>query len=484
MRRRSFLALTGLAGFALTGGTLTGCGGAEGNAGALAFRTPLRIPPLLDPAPGGDGVRRFPLRLRRGVSEFLPGKPTTTWGVNGDYLGPTLRARRGDRVAMAVTNDVGEPTTLHWHGMRLPARVDGGPHQTIQPGTTWHPEWTVDQPAATTWYHPHPHGATSQHVYRGLAGVFIVDDDQDVALPKTYGTDDVPLVVQDKKIAGDGRLDEDFGGTFGLLGDQVLVNGTYDPHFRVTTTRVRFRVLNASNAHVFHLGFADGRTFHVVASDAGLLARPVPLDRLRISPGERFEIVVEFTPGEQVVLKGFSGDDEIDRGDYDILRLDAAERLAPSPELPDALSALAPPAVGTTVRRFRLNGTNINGLDMDMTRIDEVVPAGAHEIWELDNTTFAHNFHIHEAVFRVLDVDGREPPEHLRGPKDTVFSPGKTTTRIAVEFGRHVDPETPYMYHCHILRHEDRGMMGQFVIVAPGTEHSTPRRLHPTGHPH
>ncbi|MCP2164929.1 multicopper oxidase family protein [Goodfellowiella coeruleoviolacea] len=478
MRRRNFLALTGL----FAGLALTGCGGADGNTGTLGFRNALRIPPLLDPAAGADGVRRFDLRLRQGRSEFLPGKSTPTWGVNGDYLGPTLRARRGDRVAMAVTNEVGEPTTLHWHGMRLPARMDGGPHQTIQPGGTWSPEWTVDQPAATTWYHPHPHGTTSQHVYRGLAGLFLLDDDHEVALPKTYGTDDIPLVIQDKKFTEDGRLDEDFGGTYGLLGDQLLVNGTYDPHFQVTTTRVRFRVLNGSNAHVYHLGFADNRVFHVVASDAGLLARPAPVDRLRISPGERFEIVVGFAPGEQVLLKGFSGDEEIDRGDYDILRLVAAAQLAPSAELPQVLTPLAPPAVGATVRRFRLGGTNINGREMDMARIDEVIPAGAHEVWEVDNITFAHNFHIHDAVFRVLDVDGEEPPEHLRGPKDTVFSPGKTLTRLAVEFGNHVDPAMPYMYHCHILRHEDRGMMGQFVIVEPGTENSTPRELHSAGH--
>lgn len=472
--------MTGL----LAAAALTGCGGAEGNAGTLAFRNPLRVPPLLDPAPGPDGVRRFALELRRGRTEFLPGKPAATWGVNGDYLGPTLRARRGDRVAVAVTNTLGEPTTLHWHGMRLPAKMDGGPHQTIQPGATWRPEWTVEQPAATTWYHPHPHGLTARHVYRGLAGMFLLDDDHDTALPRTYGVDDVPLIIQDKKIAADGSLDEDFGGTFGMLGDQVLVNGTYDPHLRVTTTRVRFRVLNASNAHVFHLGFADDRAYHVVATDAGLVDRPVPVRRIRVSPGERFEIVVGFRPGERVVLKGFGGDDEIDSGDYDILELRAATRLTPSAGLPGTLTDLAPPAAGGRVRTFRLGGSNVNHQNMDMTRVDEVVPAGAHEVWELDNVTFDHNFHIHEARFRVLDVDGRPPEEYQRGPKDTVFVPGHALVRVAVEFGRYVDPATPYMYHCHILRHEDNGMMGQYVIVEPGTEDSVPRSAPTTGHGH
>ncbi|WP_128380614.1 multicopper oxidase family protein [Streptomyces cavernae] len=482
MRRRGFLTLTGLAGLALTG-----CGGAEGNEGnegTLGFRTPLRIPPLLDPAPGRDGVKRYALRLREGRTELLPGKPARTWGINGTYLGPTLRARRGDRVAMAVTNTLGEASTLHWHGMRLRAAMDGGPHQMIRSGGTWTPEWTVAQPAATTWYHPHPHGKTALHVYRGLAGMFVLDDDESVTLPDTYGKDDVPLIIQDKKFEKNGELDESLGGQFGLLGDDILVNGTYDPFFRVTTTRVRFRVLNGSNARVYNLGFGDDRTFHVVGSDAGLLARPVAVRRVRISPGERFEIVVGFTPREQVVLKGFDGDSEIESGDYDLLNLVAAPRLSPSAPLPGTLVDLNPPHRVGKVRRFRLGGSSINGQDMDMARIDEVVAAGAREIWELDNFTFSHSFHIHEVVYRVLDIDGKRPPEHLRGPKDTVFVPGKTKVRLAVEFGRHTDPTTPYMYHCHILKHEDRGMMGQFVIVPRGTEDSTPRRLALTGHDH
>ncbi|MFD2765806.1 multicopper oxidase family protein [Micromonospora eburnea] len=479
MRRRSLFTLAGLAGLALAG-----CEGVAGNAGSVSFTTPLRIPPVLDPTPDADGVKRYRLRLRQGHSELLPGKSARTWGINGDYLGPTLRARRGDRVAMAVHNTLDEDSTLHWHGMRLPAVMDGGPHQMIRSGATWVPQWTVDQPAATTWYHPHPHGRTAPHVYRGLAGMFLVDDDAAVALPHAYGIDDIPVIIQDKKFTDNGELDEDFGGTYGLLGNQILINGTYGPVFSVTTTRVRFRLLNGSNAHVYTIGFADNRTFHVVASDGGLLGRPAPVRRLRISPGERFEIVAEFAPGEKVLLKSFAGDSDIESGDYDLLKLVTAGKLSPSPALPETLADVAGPVTGAKVRTFRLGGSQINGRKMDIARIDEVVPAGAHEIWVIDNITFAHSFHIHEVAFRVLDIDGRNPPEHLRGPKDTVFVPGKTKVRLAVEFGRHIDPMTPYMYHCHILKHEDRGMMGQFVLVKPGTEDHTPRRLPTTGHSH
>ncbi|MQA96981.1 MAG: multicopper oxidase domain-containing protein [Streptosporangiales bacterium] len=338
MRRRRFLTATALTGFAAgLGTTLTGCdgggfGGGNGNAGRLGFTNRLKIPPQLRPRRDGDGVRRFELGLRPGRREFRPGEVTETWGINAAFLGPTLRASRGDRVAMRVANRLPETSTLHWHGMRLPARMDGGPHQPIEPGTTWSPSWTIDQPAGTLWYHPHPHGETARHVYKGLAGMFILDDPESrgLALPDTYGVDDVPLIVADRLFGeGDGRGRDIAeravaGSTFGLLGDDILVNGTYDPYFAVTTERVRLRVLNAANARMFHLGFSDDRTFQVIATDSGLLPEPVEADRVRLSPGERVEIVVGFAPGERVVLTSASGDEGIDEEDFDLIRFTAA----------------------------------------------------------------------------------------------------------------------------------------------------------------
>lgn len=166
--------------------------------------------------------------------------------MNGPYLGPTLRASRGDRGAVAVSNQLPETTTLHWHGMHLPAEMDGGPHQEIGPGQLWQPYWTIDQPAATRWYHPRLHRATARHVYRGVAGLFLIDDPatDSLPLPSEYGVDDVPLVLQDKKIKGDGTLDTsnmEFAGinVTGLLGDKILVNGTYDPYFELAAAEPR-----------------------------------------------------------------------------------------------------------------------------------------------------------------------------------------------------------------------------------------------------
>jgi FtsP/CotA-like multicopper oxidase with cupredoxin domain len=144
------------------------------NVGQLSFTNQLKIPPLLQPRQDGAGRKVFNLRLQQGTSKLLAGQPTQTWGVNGAYLGPTIRATRGDQVVMQVTNSLPEPTTIHWHGMHLPAAADGGPHQPIQPGSTWTPTWRINQSAATLWYHPHPHGATEDHVYRGLAGLFLI----------------------------------------------------------------------------------------------------------------------------------------------------------------------------------------------------------------------------------------------------------------------------------------------------------------------
>lgn len=483
-------ALTALAGLAACDSSSS----TPDNSGTLAFTNRLRIPPLAEPSVAADGTKRFALTLQSGLqTAFLPGKTTATWGVNGAYLGPTLRAARGDKVSVSVVNKLAEPSTLHWHGMHLPAAMDGGPHQAIAPGATWTPHWTVNQDAATAWYHPHPHGKTALHVYRGIAGLFLIDDDGNLPLPSRYGVDDIPLIVQDKSFTDDGQLVEDerkahpvWGPTFGLLGDHILVNGTHDPFVDVTTTLVRFRILNASNARTYNFEFSDRRGFQVIAGDAGLLPAPATVTKMTLSPGERAEIVAEFAGGEQVILRSAPGDQQLDAGNFDILRIHAAAQLTTSPSLPTRLSTspTIEPRSGATVRRFTLSGSSvINGKTMDMSRIDEVVPAGALEIWEVDNIVYAHNFHIHEVAFRILDIGGRTPPPYQQGPKDTVFIPGHTKVRLAVQFGQYVDPASPYMYHCHVLFHEDKGMMGQFVIVTPGTEAQTPRAV-PAGHHH
>ncbi|MBP2193440.1 multicopper oxidase family protein [Nocardia goodfellowii] len=466
-------------------------GAAVSTVGTTDFRHRLAIPPLAEGTPGTGGKRVFDLEMRSGQKEFRPGQVTETWGFNGDHLGPTLRARRGERVEIRVRNQLPEDSTVHWHGMHVPATMDGGPHQMVRAGGSWTPEWTVDQPAATLWYHPHPHGRTEQHVRRGLAGMFLLDDEnsRSLSLPSDYGVDDLPVIVQDVTFSGSGfDNSHKIFRNAGFLGERILVNGTLTPYQEVGDELVRLRLLNASTARTYNFAFGDNRTFALIGTDGGLVEHPITLDRLQLSPGERGEIVVRMRAGERTVLRSnaleagldfwnqrFSGGD--DR--FDILELRAAATLRPSPDLSATLAAPATPDGSDAVleRQFDLKLAGINDIPMAMDRIDLTVPRGSTEIWAVRNPEgMPHNFHVHGVQFRVLSVNGAPPPAQLSGAKDTVFVAPNSTVRLALRFDGPADPQTPYMYHCHLLWHEDQGMMGQFVVVEPGQSAGTPHR--------
>ncbi|MDD9205517.1 multicopper oxidase domain-containing protein, partial [Georgenia sp. 10Sc9-8] len=397
------------------------------------FDQALPIPPLAPSRIDEDGTRVFELTAQEGTTTFLPGVETSTWGFNGSHLGPTLRAERGEQVAVEVTNELDEPTSVHWHGMHLPPEMDGGPHQEVPAGGTWRPTWEIDQAGATLWYHPHPHGKTEEHVYRGLAGMFIIDDDETTAagLPSAYGVDDIPVIVQDKEFTEDGQLTLYPSGPSGILGSTVMANGVIGAVQEVTTEHVRLRVLNGSTLRTLGFELSDGRSFQMVASDGGLLRTPFETDHVRLSPGERAEIVVAMEPGTEVMLRSVEpylgeipdpgavgGEDS-----FDVLLLRAADELAPSPELPTTLTDFGlDEADATVTRRFDLDGYTINGASMDMNRIDEVMDLGATEIWEVVNLNpFPHNFHIHDVQFEILSIDGEAPPPDLAGRKDTFY---------------------------------------------------------------
>ncbi|MEJ2867721.1 multicopper oxidase domain-containing protein [Actinomycetospora sp. OC33-EN08] len=467
MDRRSFLGLTAAVGAA----AVVGCSTRTPAPPPIAPR-PLVVPPLARAATDRSGRRVLDLVAGAGTSSFLAGRATPTWGYGGlPFGGPTLRATRGDRVVVRVRNDLPETTTTHWHGMTLPATADGGPHQPIAPGETWTPEWTVEQPAATLWYHPHPHGSTERHVHRGLAGLFLVDDPEPTGLPDRYGVDDVPVVVTDRTFAPDGSFDEAGRTAHGLVGSTVLVNGAVRPYLAASSTRLRLRLLNASPARCYRVARSDGAPLVLVGTDQGLLPAPRDAADVLLTPGERAEVVVDLVPGARVWLRSLpqdlgavSGTERSlgARDTLDLLELRAPADAAPPPPLPTTLPhdpALVLPA-GATTRVLELGDDRINGREMDMRRVDEVVPAGAVELWELRNThTRPHNLHVHDARGQVLGTHAW---------KDTVYVPPRSTVRVVFRFGRHADPVTPFMYHCHLLAHEDQGMMGQFVVVDPG----------------
>lgn len=469
----------------LSGAVLAAC--APTPRGYSGERRPLPVPPL---AEGEliDGRRTFRLDAGEINARILPDEDTPAWGFNGNHLGPTLLLPRGEEVQMEVHNGLGEMTTIHWHGMKLPAEMDGGPHQPIEPGETWTPTWTVDQPAATLWYHPHPHGLTGLHAYRGLAGLLYITDPESTALkiPQDYGVDDIPVVLMDHNFNEDGSLNEIEDPVLGLRGEVPTVNGITNATFTASTPRLRLRLLDASTMRFFNLRFSDGRPFQVIAADSGLLPEPVEVENIYLSPGERAEILVDLDVGEEVMLEAAEFPENLEvpedefsldfgLGDhFELLQLRGPAESSPAPA---ALPATLIPAVdldteGAVEREFRLNTFEINGETMDMTRVDLIIDHDRPEIWTVsnENSDWIHNFHIHNAFFHVLSVEGTQAPIWTQGPKDTVALPPGASVRLAVSFGPYPDPGWAYMYHCHMLFHEDQGMMGQFVMLEPGQE--------------
>jgi blue copper oxidase len=457
--------------------------------------TDLPIPLLVDAAKQGKAVH---LKAMSGRHAFIEGKLTGTYGYSAPVLGPVMRVRRGDEVQVTVENALNTVTTVHWHGLLAPGYNAGGPQQLIQPGENWRPVLKINQPAATLWFHPHPHHDTARQIYMGLTGIMIIDDGSDAQLdlPRTYGVDDLPIILQDRSIDSDGSIGYNINDlnaldiAYGARGDTIVVNGAIAPTAKVPAGLVRLRLLNAANAQNFDLRFKDGRTFHVIASDGGFLPAPVPVTRLMISPAERFEILVDFSDGKTVALE--TGPDK-EMGEFGRVAPDgstdyvAVIQFKPTSKtplvrrMPNRLLGPAPAAVASAVRRrqFVLDSglcasrtqasahtgmpalIGINGRAFDPGRIDVETKLGTTEIWEITSIGMAHPFHVHGAVFRILSIEGVPPPAHLVGWKDTVLVEDKAD--LLVTFNQSATREHPFMYHCHILEHEDAGLMGQYV---------------------
>lgn len=450
---------------------------------ALAATGSPFVQPRLNEGRIEDGRRVFDLTAAPGVHEFRPGIATDTIGINTTFLGPLLAARAGDRLRMNVTNGIGEPMTLHWHGLHLPAAADGGPHQEIAPGAVWSPEFELVQKAGTFWFHGHQHEKTGAHVWAGMAGVLRVTDDEEaaLALPRTYGEDDFTLVLQDRRFDANGQMPYAMNmhdRMAGMQGDVMLVNGQTSPVLAVDAPLIRLRILNGANGTFYGLHFADNRTFHQIASDGGLLTAPVPMQGTILSPGERGEYLVDVSDGAAAMLRAETFGAEVammgTTGTPDVMEI-RPRSARPAPTLPARLADVPPPPDATGEdRRFDLAMTGmgmmgdftINGRRFDHSRIDFTVPLGATETWTWTNTTpMLHPMHIHDVQFRILSRNGQPPAPQETGLKDTVLIRPQETVALRLSFADYADPIHPYMYHCHILEHEDAGMMGQFTVV-------------------
>lgn len=466
---------------------------------SLAFakaQNPLFIPPTMS---GTD----FQLNVQSGTETFFNGWNTPTYGVNQDFLAPTLIFNKGDSVSLHVHNGINTTTTMHWHGFHVPAKYDGGPHQIIAQGETWNATFKVLNDASTYWYHPHGAGKTDLQVSKGLAGLIIVRDSNEATheLPRTYGEDDFPLIVQSKafdvlyQIAIATELDT-----------VMMVNGTINPYLEAPAQVIRFRILNASSLRNYNFGFSNNLEFYQIGTDGGLLNEPVPLTRVRLAPGERAEILVDLgtMQGQTLNLQNFGnelpvgiygspevGNEMVSIPEYDLNPLNGAEftilqinvtgpTANPITTIPSTLNNISPlnETDASVIRTFTLAPQDtvpvsemvegpftINGVQFSMDSINEVVYKNTTEIWKIDNQTLiAHPFHIHDVQFFILDENGALPPPNEQGQKDVVLVMPMETVKVIMKFGDYTDNSIPYMYHCHMLHHEDDGMMGSFIV--------------------
>lgn len=505
MNRREFLKVAGSS--TIGAGAffaVNGLGAAVGLNESVAQNAMKQLPllPMSDFVAGIDA--RIPMILKTSSHDFGNGGVSQTFGINNDYLGPLIRVKQGQTLPFDVTNDINDVSTLHWHGLHIPGDVDGGPHQEISIGETWSPDLPIVQQASMNWFHSHTHGKTSQQTYSGLAGVMLIEDDASLAadLPKTYGVDDFTLVLQDKMFNGEGEMSYMLTGDVfeeGFIGDTMVVNGSIAPVAQsVPKGLVRLRILNACNARFLTLSLANGPV-NVIASDGGFLASTVQVENIVMSPGERYEILVDMTRiTNNSLLVELEGGGE---GMFGFITglfgavatktvllslIQNAER-GFSGSIPDKLANMdvPDPSKANITRSFELNmngGTDfaalalawgnicgdgamgINGQPMNMERIDHKVRIGDTEIWRITVDEDVHPFHIHGCSFRILNQQGAKPPAYAQGWKDMVHVEDGWS-EVLVKFDYKAPENAPYMYHCHILEHEDCGMMGQFTVT-------------------
>ena len=409
---------------------------------------------------------------------LVPGTTTEVYASNGRIPGPTLEVREGDRVVVRFKNNLPEATTVHWHGLHLPFTADGSPFHPVAPGEEYEYSFTVRPGAAGTyWYHPHPDHRTGSQVAKGLYGAVIVRAADD---PLPASITERLIVLSDNRFLPDGSLDlpdphspqgrVDFEN--GREGNVLLVNGEVLPTLSIRSGEVqRWRVINTSAGRYYRLAL-PGHTLLHVGNDGGLFEHPVEINEILVASAERVELLVRGTgaPGSRAVLQALPYDRYIPQTrpkDWsqprELLTLlyTGDPPLTPI-QLPEVLRSIPAldPAEASANRVIVLTQGMINGKLMDMSRVDVSASLGATEIWQVENLVgLDHPFHLHGFQFQVLDRDG--VPEPFRSWKDVVNVPKHQTVRFLVRYDNYPGK---WMFHCHILDHEDHGMMGVLEV--------------------
>lgn len=490
--RRNFISLSGkgVAALTLGGGLVTALSSCkdhimnpEGMPVIVAegpFTRLLPIPPVI----GSQGA----LTAQYTNHEIVAGHATRVLGYQADsILGPTIDLPAGSTLDMVFQNKLSDRSNIHWHGLTTPANMDGHPEDVIQPGGSFNYNFVVDQRSAMYWYHPHPGHITARQAYMGLAGAFIVRDATESMLGLPSGEFEVPLIIQDKRLLADYSLDyspQMHEVMTGYMGASVLVNGVHSPLANVESRSYRFRILNGSNARIYNLGLSNGAPITVIGSDGGLLEAPQSADTLLIGPGERADVIVDFSGyavGTELhlVSRQFAGGVAQGVQEFKVMKIVVTQASTDSYTVPGSLSAIVPLAEASAVatRTFSISNDDVghggmmNGMHRinnkiyDKDRIDEVVQAGTTEVWVFDNSkgTEPHPMHVHSLQFQVLDRTGGRGfvTATEKGWKDTVLVMPREKVRVIMTFPRH---KGNFILHCHNLEHEDDGMMLQYRV--------------------
>jgi FtsP/CotA-like multicopper oxidase with cupredoxin domain len=473
------------------------------------------------------------LRAAPGTASVVPGKATRVWTysgrvikgpptalqpIAGSYLGPILRFQTGQRVRIHLRNELPEDTIIHWHGLDVPAQMDGHPHGAIASGNSCVYEFTVVNRAGTYWYHPHPHERVGPQVNLGLAGVILVSDAAESALKLPSGDEEIVCVIQDRQFDASNQFVYVGGMPMdrmsGFLGDRILVNGRPSARMIVATRAYRLRLMNGSNSRVYKLAWSDDTPMLVIGTDGGFLERPVMRNYVTLAPAERIDMLLDLSQrqvGSRLVLRslafpsrlfemamgtgmgrgrgrGMAGNRTLPQGaPFDVLAIDVARRERSAFVLPSSLSTYdaawqAPAPVENRVVRldFQKMQFLLNGRRFDMADVapDETVRAGSTHVWEFDNSgpammnmRLGHPMHLHGRQFRIFSR--RVEQARLRdwqqlsggfvdeGWKDTVLVMPGERVRTLVQFSQYPGL---YLYHCHNLEHEDAGMMRNYRI--------------------
>ena len=446
------------------------------------FEVPLPRLAVLAPVRKDETTDYYEMTVRESEQRIVPGLATRIWGYNGIFPGPTLEARRGRQTVVRLRNTLPVPIVNHLHGGRTPPESDGFPTDLVSEARDY--TYPNRQRAATLWYHDHRMDFTGPQVWRGLAGFYLIRDEEERQLPLPAGDKEIALMICDRSFAKDGSLqypslDAGLRGSpgvtheymGGVLGDVILVNGAPWPRLEVANTRYRFRILNGSNARRYEMALdpapGPGHSWVQIGSDGGLLREPVTHRSVVVSPAERFDVIVDFSKyrvGAKITLVNLEGDGLAGQ----IMQFHVVRAETDNTSIPARLSSLeAPQPSNASVTRefdFRFNRGlmrwTINGKPYDPLRMDATPKLDSTEIWRL-TSDFSHPVHLHLAHFQVLSHGGR-PGRYDAGFKDTVALNAGETSNILINFAGF---RGKYVFHCHNLEHEDMAMMANFEVV-------------------